>query len=283
VKLSCLPVSFFADILAGRMTVPEWARMGRELGLDAVDISILFAPDRSPAAVAAMRRAVSAEGMRIAMVTSYPDFTHPDPAQRARELELEKEVVEVAAGLGAELVRVTAGQAHPGTGRDQGIEWAADGLCRLQEWARGTGVTLAYENHAKPGVWQHTDFCQPPDIFLAIAARTEPSGLGINFDVGNAAAYCLDPLALLEAVLPRIVSVHASDTARQGALEHVLLGTGVTPYADLFARLAVAGWDGWVCMEEASHSGREGVAAAAAFVRGAWEAAQRAASPVGVP
>ena len=48
-KLSCLPVSFFADILGGRMSVSEWARMGRELGLDAIDLSILFVPDRTPA------------------------------------------------------------------------------------------------------------------------------------------------------------------------------------------------------------------------------------------
>ena len=46
--LSCLPVSFFADILAGRMSVGAWARMGAELGLDAIDLSILFVPDRSP-------------------------------------------------------------------------------------------------------------------------------------------------------------------------------------------------------------------------------------------
>jgi sugar phosphate isomerase/epimerase len=278
VKLSCLPVSFFADILGERRRVPEWARMCRELGLDGLDISILFVPDRSPAAVAAMRSAIADEGMHIAMVTSYPDFTHPDPAQRTRELALEQEVVEVAAGLGAELLRVTAGQAHPETAREDGIEWAAEGLCRLQEWARGTEVTLAYENHAKPGVWQYTDFCQPPDIFLEIAKRTESSGLGINFDVGNAATYCVDPLALLEAVLPRIVSIHASDSALYGALQHVLLGTGVTPYAKIFTRLAEAGWDGWVCMEEASYMGREGVAAAAAFVRRTWEAAQRAAT-----
>jgi sugar phosphate isomerase/epimerase len=274
VKLSCLPVSFFADIVGGRMSVPEWARMGRELGLDGVDISILFAADRSRAAIEEMRRAVTDEGMRIVMVTSYPDFTHPDPAQRARELALEQEVIEAAAGLGAQLVRVTAGQAHPQTSRADGIEWAADGLCRLQEWARGTGVTLAYENHAKPGVWQYTDFCQPPDIFLEIARRTEPSGLRINFDIGNAAAYCDDPLALMEAVLPRIVSIHASDTAARGALQHVLLGAGVTPYADLFARLVEYGWDGWICMEEASYLGREGVAAAAKFVRSTWEAAR---------
>ena len=43
-KLSCLPVSFFADIIEGRMSVEQWARLGADLKLDAVDLSILFLP-----------------------------------------------------------------------------------------------------------------------------------------------------------------------------------------------------------------------------------------------
>ena len=273
-QLSCLPVSFFSDIIEGRLSVAAWARMGAELGLDAVDLSILFVPDRAPDAVAALHRSIEAEGMRVAMVTSYPDFTHPDAAQRERELALEEEVVGVAAGLGARFVRVTAGQAHPETGYDEGIEWAAHGLTKLVERTRGSGVALVYENHAKPGAWQYTDFSQPPEIFLEIARRTSGAELGINFDVGNAAAFADDPVALLEQVLDRVVTVHASDTAVRGALKHVLLGAGVTPYPALFGRLKRAGWDGWICMEEASYRGREGVAAAARFVWETWNAAQ---------
>jgi hypothetical protein len=41
-KLSCLPVSFFSDITEGSMSVFEWAQMGASIGLDAIDISILF-------------------------------------------------------------------------------------------------------------------------------------------------------------------------------------------------------------------------------------------------
>jgi sugar phosphate isomerase/epimerase len=277
-KLSCLPVSFFSDIIEGRLTVAEWARMGAELGLDAIDLSILFVPDRSPAAVAALRRRIEDQGMSVAMVTSYPDFTHPDPAQRELELDLERQVVGVAANLGARMVRVTAGQAHPETGRSEGIAWAVEGLSRLVERTRRSGVTLVYENHAKPGAWQYTDFSQPPEIFLEIARRTAGAGLAINFDTGNAAAYAEDPVALLDQVIDRVASVHAADTAERGRLQHVLLGAGVTPFVPLFERLVAAGWDGWICMEEASFLGREGVQAAARFVRQAWAQAQAAAS-----
>jgi len=34
-----------------------------------------------------------------------------------------------------------------------------------------------------------------------------------------------------------------------------------------------AGWDGWMCMEEASGMGRVGVEAAACFIRETWQAA----------
>lgn len=133
------------------MSVTQWAEMGADLGLDAIDLSILFVRERSPEALSALRRQIEDIGMRVAMITSYPDFTHPDPGQRAPELALEQEVVAVAAALGADLVRVTAGQAHPETGRAEGIAWSIEGLRRLVTNTRGSGVTLAYENHAKPG------------------------------------------------------------------------------------------------------------------------------------
>ncbi len=270
-KLSCLPVSFFADIIGGRMSLHEWAELGASVGLDGIDISILFVPDRSAQALAEQRRQVEAAGMQIIMVTSYPDFTHPDRAQREKEMLLEEEVVHVAAALGAQYVRVTAGQAHPETGRQEGIAWAIEGLSRLVERTRGTGVTLVYENHAKPGAWTYTDFSQPPDIFLEIARGTADVGLGINFDTGNAATYAEDPVHFLRQFIDRVVTVHASDSSQRGELKHTLLGTGVTPFPALFAELKQAGWDGWICMEEASYQGRQGVEAAARYIRQAWQ------------
>lgn len=272
-KLSCLPVSFFSDIIKGHMSVFEWAQMGASIGLDAIDISILFTPDHSPQTLAAVRRDVESTGMRILMVTSYPDFTHPDPLQRERELALEQEVVSVAAALGAKYVRVTAGQAHPETQRAEGIAWAIQGLRRLAEGTRNSGITLVYENHAKPGAWTYTDFSQPPDIFLEIARAIADTGIGVNFDTGNAATFADDPVELLREVMQQVITIHASDSSSRGELNHVLLGTGVTPYPAIFRELKRAGWDGWICMEEAAFQGRAGVEAAARFIRQTWEAA----------
>lgn len=272
-KLSCLPVSFFPEILGGRMSVAEWARIGAQAGLQAIDLSILFLPDRSLKTAAKLRREIEAEGMRVAMVTTYPDFTHPEASQRTQELHLEQEAMALAAELGAALVRVTAGQAHPETQLENGVNWAIEGLTALVETTKNLGVTPVYENHAKPGVWQYTDFSQPPEVFLRIVAGTASCGLGINFDTGNAATYASDPVELLQQVIDRVVSIHASDSATKGELRHVLLGTGITPFGLIFSSLKQAGWDGWICMEEASFQGAAGIEAAARFVRKIWEEA----------
>jgi sugar phosphate isomerase/epimerase len=272
-KLSCLPVSFFAEIIDGRMSIEAWAQMGAELGLDAVDLSILFLPERTVDCAAAIRRRLDALNMRIAMLTTYPDFTHPDPAQRDRELEQEIEAVRVAAALGAQIIRVTDGQAHPDVSVPDGIAWASAGLAALADAAGNLGVQLAYENHAKPGCWEYTDFSQPPEIFLEILSSVSSPRLGVNFDMGNAATFAADPLAFLEQIVGRVVSVHASDSSQRGSLSHVLLGTGITPYRELFHCLKSNGWDGWICMEEASYQGGRGVELAAAFVRETWDQA----------
>jgi sugar phosphate isomerase/epimerase len=269
-KLSCLPVSFFDDITSGKMSISEWARMGAWLRLDGVDLSILFLPEKSIKAAENIRKQVESEGISITMLTTYPDFTHPDPVQRKKELELEIEAVHLAAALGAHFIRVTAGQAHPTTSIKDGITWATEGLSSLVESAGNLGVQLAYENHAKPGAWKYTDFSQSPEIFLEILSRVPSPLLGVNFDTGNATAFADDPLAFLGQIVGRVVSIHAADTSERGCLKHVLLGSGVTPFRTLFRGLKSSGWDGWICMEEASGLGRPGVEAAAETIRRIW-------------
>jgi sugar phosphate isomerase/epimerase len=269
-KLSCLPVSYFQDIIGGKMTIKEWAIQGAEVGLDGIDLSILFLKSKDPKYLETVRREINDAGMRVAMVTTYPDFTNPDPKERENEFSKLQENIVVASRLGADLVRVTAGQGHPTVKRDEGIEWAVKGLSRAVEFARDYSLRLAYENHAKPGAWKYTDFSHPTDIFLEIVEKTKDVSLGVNWDTANVIAYGDDPIPVLRKVIDRVISVHAADTATRGELKHVLLGTGLVPFKDMFQMLHASGFDDWICMEEASFKGKEGVKAAADFVRRTW-------------
>jgi sugar phosphate isomerase/epimerase len=272
-KLSCLPVSFFRDIIEDRMSVAEWAQIGASVGLDAIDLSIMLVKDLSRAGVVRLRAEIEATGMSITMVTSYQDFTHPDPVCRERELYLALNTLQVAESLNARYLRVTAGQAHPQTSREDGTAWAIEGLSRLLELSQGCRVEFVIENHSKPMAWNYTDFSQPPDVFLDIVRQTAGLKLGVNFDTANATAFAENPSSLLAKLIDRVVTVHAADSAVRGKLIMTLLGTGIVPFNVLFTQLKRSGFDGWICIEEGSLMGWEGVEAAARFVRQKWNEA----------
>ncbi len=112
-KLSCLPVSYFADIFSGRMALEEWIRLAGTLGLDAIDFSIRFLKSQEDDYLEDLRQRIEDAGLELGMIACYSDFTQPDPAARKRERETMLGNLAAAALLGAKFVRVTAGQALP--------------------------------------------------------------------------------------------------------------------------------------------------------------------------
>ena len=98
----------------------------------------------------------------MVMATTYPDFTHPDPLQRMREMEYLRRDIALCSELDIMFLRVLAGQAHPGMDIEQGTKLAIEGLRRSSKVAEKFGVKLLYEDHAKPGAWHYIDFSYPP-------------------------------------------------------------------------------------------------------------------------
>ena len=273
-KLSCLPVSLYNDIFTGKSTVADWIQFGAELGLDAVDFSIKFFPKRDAEITQQTRAALEMHDITLCMLACYSDFTHPDPVQRAQELADLKADIVLAKTLGAEFIRVTAGQNHPGTERAAGVQWVTDGFRRALDAAEKHGVTLAYENHTKGAPWDYWDFSQRTEIFLEILDALSDTPLGVCFDTANPLVLREDVLALLEQVVHRIVVVHIFDLRDIGLFEPVRIGTGASPIPQVFSRMRQAGYDGWLSIEEASRLGQEGFEQAIAYVRNSWEHAK---------
>ena len=98
-KLSCLPVTLFKDMINGKSTIGDWAAFAKELGLDGVDLSVLCVKDHTPVCVTAARKALDGEDMECVMITTYPDFTNPDELQRERELAFANADVALASAL----------------------------------------------------------------------------------------------------------------------------------------------------------------------------------------
>ncbi len=269
-KFSCLPVSLYPDLTAGRRTLPDWFQFAAALGLDGADISVVHLQSHEPAYLQTLRRQAEAAGVQIAMLVTYADFTHPDAAERQRQVEEIRAFCDVAAQLGAAFMRVTAGQAHPGVERAEGIAWAVDGLTACLDKAAQTGVTLCYENHTKGYAWTYNDFSQPADRFLEIVKRTAGTSLRLLYDTANTLGSGDDPIAVLEQVQDRIAVVHVNDIREAGRFEPVLLGTGVAPIQAIFRKLRQRGFDGWISIEEASRTGEEGFRRAIPYAQQQW-------------
>ena len=272
-KLSCLPVSLYDDIFTGKSTVADWIQFGAELGLDAVDFSIKFFPKRDAATIQRTRTSLEKYNIIPCMLACYSDFTHPDAGQRAQELTDLKADIALAKALGAKFIRVTAGQNHPGTEREAGVQWVTDGFRRALDAAEKQGITLAYENHTKGAPWDSWDFSQPTEIFLEILDALSDTPLGVCFDTANPLVLGEDVLTLLEEIVHRIVVVHIFDLREVRVFEPVRVGTGASPIRQVFSRMRQAGYDGWLSIEEASRSGQEGFTESIAFVRQTWQQA----------
>ena len=272
-KLSCLPVSLYDDIFGGKSTVADWIQFGAELGLDAVDFSVKFFPERDTATLNHTIAALEKFNVQSCMLACYSDFTHPDPAQRQQELTDLKADIALAKALGAKFVRVTAGQNHPGIERTAGIDWVVDGFRRALDEAQSQGITLAYENHTKGAPWDYWDFSQPTEIFLEILDALADTPLGVCFDTANPLVLGEDVLALLEQVIQRVVVVHIFDLRAVRVFAPVRVGTGASPIPQIFSRMRQIGYDGWLSIEEASRSGQTGFEQSIAYVQNAWEQA----------
>lgn len=272
-KVSCLPVSLFKQIIDGDISLKQWALEAKSVGLDGIDISMAFLKNHTPTYLTGIKEDLNQTGMPIIMATTYPDFTHPDPLQRKREMEYLRRDIALCSELGIKFLRVLAGQAHPGMGIEEGIKLAIEGLSQISLIADEYDLKLLYEDHAKPGAWHYIDFSYPPEIFLRIYQGIKETNIGINFDTGNIVAYGQDPLPVLKQVINDVETIHVSDMKSYGEFSPVLIGRGVVPLKEIFSYLKSVGYDKWFCIEEASLTGLDGIKKAVEYVRGTWESA----------
>jgi sugar phosphate isomerase/epimerase len=152
-------------------------------------------------------------------------------------------------------------------------------------YAAPRGVTLTLENHYKDGYWDYPEFALHADIFLEIVDQIHAPNFGVNFDPSNTAVAGEDPLALLETIKDRVVTMHASDRyLSSGSLadlrqmemdplhgyariiQHGVIGQGLNDYDAIFGTLKRAGFDGWISIEDGMH-GMDELRRSADFLR----------------
>lgn len=272
-KISCLPVSIFEPLSNGKMSIPEWANQAKNMGYDGIDISIMFLKNRTPVYLNQLKKEMKKIDIPIVMMTTYPDFTHPDPIQRKREFDYLVHDIALCSELGIKYLRIIAGQAHPEMTVDLGVDLVIRNFRDIVPYAEKYDVDLVYEDHAKPGAWDYVDFSFPPEIFMRIYEGIKDTPIRINFDTGNIVAYGQEPLPLLKKIYDKVETIHITDMKEYGKFSPVVIGTGVVPNKEALGFLKEKGFDGWISIEEASGNGLKGIQTAVDFVRDAWKEA----------
>jgi sugar phosphate isomerase/epimerase len=263
-RISVFPKCYFDDLYSGRMDYADWLRQAATLGAEGVEhYDGFFRHGVEP-----VRRALEETGQTSSMLCFSPDFTHPDPVERERQVGRQKAAIDLCVALGMRHCRTLSGQRYPGLSRQEGIERTVDGIRRSLVYAERQGVVLCLENHYKDGTWLYPEFAQPEDAFLEILGRIDSPFFGVQYDPSNATVGGYDPLAFLEKVKRRVVTMHASDRylapgatlddlrSSEGSagysekLRHGETGRGLNDYDAIFRTLAGVGYSGWISVED---------------------------------
>lgn len=269
------------------MTVFEWIEMAKQLDADGLEMYEGFFTSLEPDYLDEVAAAIHEAGFAMPMLCCSPDFTSPQAADRQRAIEYQQQMIRVAHRLGGDGVvcRVLSGQGWPVISREQGLEYASQGIRACLPLAEELGVVLGLENHYKDGHWRYAEFAQKQDVFLDLLKRLpESPHFGVQYDPSNAVVAGDDPVELLKQFPERVVSMHASDrflvdgasleelqhaegsTGYAAILQHGVTGKGINDYDAIFKILSSHGYTGWISIEDGIN-GMDEMAESLAFLR----------------
>lgn len=285
-KLAAFPKAFMNALCKdGSMTVSEWIQLASKLDVQGLEWYAGFIEMEDESRWSKFRTEVEDTGKEIPMMCCSPDFTHPDPAFRKKEITKQKRWIDMTKTLGGSYCRVLSGQRRPELGIDEGVGLAVDSIEACLPYAEERGITLVIENHYKDDFWEYPEFAQKMEVFCQLVGQIDHPCFGVNYDPSNTYLAGEDPLELLRRVSHRVVTMHASDRylaegtiedlrrEEEGAtgyakrLRHGEIGKGLNDYDAIFTELNSKGFDGWISIEDGV-DGMDQLARSVEFLKG---------------
>jgi sugar phosphate isomerase/epimerase len=266
-RLAAFPKCFMDELCVHRtMAVVDWIELAATLGVEGLEFYSGFLRDDEEF-LREVKEALDLHGLAMPMMCCSPDFTQSNPALLEREVARHKQMIQMTAFFGGRYCRVLSGQRRPDLERKDGVAQVVRAIKSLLPFAEERGVILAMENHYKDNYWEFPEFAQKTDVFIEIVEQIDSPWFGVNYDPSNAILAGEDPLALLDHVKERVVTMHASDRyLRSGTVEdlrkeessvgyasrlaHGVIGKGLNDYDRIFSTLRSVGFDSWISIED---------------------------------
>ena len=213
------------------------------LGYDGVELALKLASEVDRAA---LRRWLSAAGIEVSCVSTGQVFaalgltlSDPDEARREETLRVFRDLIDLASEFGS---MVNIGRARGPIGTRPRAEVEAlflESVGTLCEYAAPRGVTILIE----PVNRYEIDFINSVEDGAALLERLGAPNLKLMPDVFHMNIEDRTIGGELERLARHVGYVHLADSNRLAP------GWGHTDFADIFAHLRAAKYDGWVSVE----------------------------------
>ena len=173
----------------------------------------------------------------------YPSFIEPEANYRQVRIDHTRRALTLCKELGApHITTEPGGPIAEGQSRQQAIDLFVEILKPLAEHAHREGVLLLIE--PEPGLLLETT-----DQYLEVAERLDSPSIGLNFDVGHAFCVSENIPAAIKKLSSQIKHFHVEDISAERVHHHLVPGTGVIDFAEVFAAIQSIDYHGWVTVE----------------------------------
>jgi sugar phosphate isomerase/epimerase len=194
------------------------------------------------AACAEIRRTIEDRGLRVAAVGTSCRFA-PSAEEAARSVEEGRRYLEIAARLGAPLIRVFGGAfERGGVTPDEAVGRVAESLAALAEPAKQAGVRIALETH--------DGFSAGALVGRALRQVNHPS-VGACWDWLHPFRVGETPRQTADHLRGFIIHSHTKDARKdeQGRWQAEHFGHGILPLGEIYAEMMAQGFAGPLSFE----------------------------------
>lgn len=194
---------------------------------------------RTSADRAAIRRQFADSGIACACLAL--GHRYADPATVEAEIADTLRHLDLAADIGAPLVRVFGGKLAAGLDRAAAIDLVAGALSRLAPEAAARGLVIALETH--------DDWCDPVHV-AAVMRQVDHPAVAVNWDIMHPVRHGLATMSESFATLrPWIRHVHIHDGMNTRDLQFRPFGEGEYDLRAAFSCLLEDGYNGFLSGE----------------------------------
>lgn len=181
-KISLNAYSFNAPLMSRKTTLDEVMDFCAREGFDAIDITGYYMPGYpevpSDEYIFHLKNKAHRLGLGISGTGIRNEFAEPDPSKRKAEIAFVKKWIDVAAKLGAPVIRIFSGKTQPaGYTRKEVEAWIVEAIQECTVYARSKGVILAMQNH--------NDFVKTAEQAISILQQVNSEWFGLVLDTGS--------------------------------------------------------------------------------------------------